>query len=222
VVATPVDPATAGTLRVEVRYEGTAPPPAQLDMRSAAMCATAQGEPVYEESLVVHDGHLANAVVWIKDGLQSWVFAPPSTPVVLDQKGCVYNPHVAAAMVSQPVKFVNSDKEGHNVHGRPSVVSGWNFLMPRQGLEKTLSFDKPEVAIPVGCDIHPWMKAYLAIVANPYFAVSPADGAVTLTQVPPGTYVVAAWHEKLGTQEQRITLPPSGSVTVQLTYAAAR
>src|SRR6266849_6167623 len=109
VVPTPVDPATAGSIVVDVTFAGSVPPPKTLDMRSAAQCAAAHAEPVYDQSLVVRDGHLANAVVWIKDGLQSWVFAPPTTPVVMDQKGCIYEPHVAAAMVSQPVQFLNSD-----------------------------------------------------------------------------------------------------------------
>jgi plastocyanin len=186
VVPTPVDPATAGTLRVEVRYDGVVPTPKVIDMRSAPQCAAAHTSPVYDQSLIVADGHLANAVVWIKSGLEHWVFAPPATPVTLDQMGCVYQPHVAAAMVSQPVQFTNSDPDPHNVHGRPNVLGQWNFIMSRQGATRTLTFDKAEVAVPVGCDIHPWMSAYLAVLPNPYFAVTPASGTVTLTQVPPG------------------------------------
>jgi plastocyanin len=220
-VATPVDPATAGSIVVGVAYAGSMPPPKPLDMRSAAPCAAAHAEPVYDQSLVVQDGHVANAVVWIKDGLQSWVFAPPTTPVVMDQKGCIYEPHVAAAMVGQPVQFLNSDREAHNVHGRPTVASAWNFLLSRAGAAQTLRFDKPEVGIPVGCDIHPWMRAYLSVLANPFFAVTPASGSVTLSQVPPGTYVIAVWHEKLGTKEQPLTLEPRGAVRVQFTYPAS-
>ena len=221
-MATPVDPATAGTIHVDVRYDGSVPAPKVLDMRSAAQCAAAHSEPVYDQSLVVDDGHLANVVVWIKDGLKGWTFATPTTPVVLDQKGCVYEPHVAAAMVQQPVEFVNSDPEAHNVHGRPDVASGFNFMMARKGATRTLSFDKAEVPIPVGCDIHPWMRAYLAVVDNPYFAVTPAGGSVTLEKVPPGTYVIAVWQEKLGTEEQRITLEARGSANVQFTFTGER
>jgi plastocyanin len=221
VVATPVDPATAGHIEVQVMYDGSVPPPKALDMRSAAQCAAAHAEPVYDQSLLVQDGHLANAVVWIKEGLQGWVFAPPDQPVVIDQQGCVYVPHVAAAMVGQPVEFRNSDREAHNVHGHPKVVPAWNFLLSRPGASQTLSFDKPEVAIPIGCDIHPWMRAYLAILDNPYFAVSPSSGVVRLAQVPPGRYVLAAWHEKLGTKEQPVTLEARGAATVQFRFAAS-
>ncbi|HXQ23462.1 MAG TPA: hypothetical protein VN812_17425 [Candidatus Acidoferrales bacterium] len=219
VVPTPVDPATAGKIQVDVRYSGIVPTPKPLDMRSAALCAASHAEPVKAESFLVQDGHLANAVVWIKTGLEGWVFAPPSAPVVIDQKGCTYQPHVATAMVDQSVEFVNSDREAHNVHGHPDVVTAWNFLLSQPGASRTLTFDRPEVAIPVGCDIHPWMRGYLAITPNPYAAVTPLSGAVTLSPVPPGKYVIAAWHETLGTTEQSVTLEPSGSVNVQLTFA---
>jgi plastocyanin len=221
VLATPVDPATAGTIRVEVAYAGAVPTPKVFDMRIAPQCAAAHQEPVHDNALVVQDGHLANAVVWIKQGLEKWVFAPPSEPVIIDQKGCVYQPHVAAAMVGQPVDFVNSDPEAHNVHARPQVVKAFNFLMSRQGSKRTLTFDKPEIAVPVGCDIHPWMSAYVAVVANPYFAVTPANGSVTLSNVPPGEYVVAVWQEKLGSKEQRVKLEARGAASLQFTYAGA-
>lgn len=219
VVPTPVDPATAGRIQVEVTYTGHVPAPKAIDMRSAPQCAAAHTEPVYDQTLVVENGRLSNAVVWIKDGLQHWVFAPPAQPAVIDQQGCLYVPHVAAAMVGQAVEFRNSDREAHNVHGRPTVVRGWNFLLGRAGASETLSFDQSEVGIPVGCDIHPWMRGHLSILPNPYFGVTPANGTVTLTQVPPGTYVVAVWHETLGTKEQRVTLEPRGSVTVSIAFA---
>lgn len=206
---------------MEVRYEGPVPAAKLVDMRSAAQCAAAHPQPVYDGSLIVHDGHLANAVVWIKDGLQQRVFAPPTEPVVIDQQGCVYVPRVAAAMVSQPVRFLNSDREAHNVHGHPAVVSSWNFLLGRQGAEETLTFAKPEIGIAVGCDIHPWMRGYLSVVPNPYFGVTPASGAVTLALVPPGEYVVGVWHETLGTKEQRVTLAPSGSANVEVSYSGS-
>ena len=220
VVATPVDPATAGTIRVDVAYSGTVPPPKEFDMRIAPQCAAQHQQPVYDNSLLVEGGRVANAVVWIKGGLEKWVFAPPAEPVVIDQKGCVYHPHVAAVMVGQAVEFVNSDPEAHNVHARPQVVTPFNFLMSRQGSKRTLTFDKAEVAVPVGCDIHPWMSAYVAVVGNPYFAVTPANGSVTLANVPPGEYVVGVWQEKLGTKEQRVTLEPRGTTSLQFAYTA--
>lgn len=217
---TPVDPATAGAIHAEVRYQGAPPVLKKIEMGSASQCAAAHPEPVTDESVLVSDGHLANAVVWIKSGLEHWVFAPPPQPLVIDQKGCLYHPHVAAAMVGQPVQFTNGDQDPHNVHGQPRVVSGWNFIISKQGATRTMSFDKSEVGIPLGCDIHPWMRAYLSVLANPYFAVTPSDGSVTLEQVPPGEYVVGVWHEKLGTQEQRVTVPPRGTAKLEFVLEA--
>jgi len=194
VIPTPVDPATAGKIQVEVAYTGTVPTPRAIDMRSAAQCAAAHTEPVYDQSLMVEGGGLANAVVWIKDGLQHWVFAPPEDVVVVDQKGCVYAPHVAAAMVGQAVEFRNSDREAHNVHGRPQLLSGWNFLLSHPGASQRLSFDKPEVAVPVGCDIHPWMRAYVAVFKHPFFVVTDKDGRFEIKGVPAGEQKLVIWH----------------------------
>ena len=218
---TPVDPATAGSIHVEVSYSGTPPTPKLINMDSTPACAAAHTAAVADQSLVVNDGRLANAVVYIKSGLGDRGFATPSEPVVIDQTGCLYDPHVVAVMVGQPLRFRNSDQEAHNVHGRPKTVDAWNFLMSRPGSTHDVTFDKPEVGIPVGCDIHPWMRAYVSVFSDPYFAVTPADGTVTLKGVPPGDYVVAAWHESLGTLVRPVTLPPSGTVNVQLTFQGA-
>jgi plastocyanin len=219
VAATPVNPQTAGRIAVRVRYTGPVPEPKAINMASTPGCAQLHPEPVFERSLEVDDGGLKNAVVWIEEGLEGWVFAPPAEPAVLDQKGCIYEPRVAAAMVGQPVQFLNSDPEAHNVHGRPQVVRSWNFMMSRQGSERTLYFDKPEIGIRIGCDIHPWMMAFLSIVPNPYFGVSGAGGEVEFAGVPPGDYGLAVWHETLGTQKQRVTVAPKGSAEVEISYA---
>jgi len=157
-------------------------------------------------------------VVYIQNGFGERGFAPPTEPVVVDQKGCLYNPRVAAVMVGQPLQFLNSDAEGHNVHGKPTIADGWNFLMSRQGSTRDVMLAKPELGIPVGCDIHPWMRAYVSVFDNPYFALTPADGTATLRNVPPGTYVLGVWHETLGILVKPVTLPPSGSATVDFQY----
>jgi plastocyanin len=220
--STTVDPGTAGAIAVEVRYAGPIPAAQPLNMRSAPQCAAAHPEPVLDPSLVVQDGRLVNAFVWIKKGLEGKRFAAPTDPVTMDQKGCMYLPHVVGAMVAQPVTFLNSDPEPHNVHGRPAVVTPWNFMTSRQGASRSITFDKAEVAVPVGCDIHPWMRGYVAVVDHPYFAVTPASGAVTLASVPPGTYTVGVWHETLGTQEQVVTLAASGAVKLEFVFPAAK
>ncbi len=222
VVGTPVDAATAGSIEVQVTYAGAAPVPKTIDMRAVPQCAAAHREPVLDQSLVVKDGKLANAVVWIKSGLETWVFSTPAEPVSIDQKGCIYEPRVAAAMVGQTVRFKNSDPEAHNVHGRPKVVDAWNFIMSRPGATRDLSFNKPEIAVPIGCDVHPWMSGHLAILSNPFFGVTSTDGTVKLANVPPGEYVIGAWHETLGSREKKVSLPPRGSEKLQLELSAAK
>jgi plastocyanin len=217
---TPLDLTTTGALRVTVSYTGAVPESQAVNMSGVPACAAAHPGGVRDDSLLVSDGRLANAVVWIKEGLGDRVFATATAPVVIDQKGCLYVPRVSAVMVGQPVTFVNSDPEGHNVHGRPEVARGWNFLMSRQTSRRTIIIDKAEVAIQVGCDIHPWMRAHIATFEHPYFAVTPPDGRVTLDRVPPGHYVVAVWHERLGTLERSVSVPPRGTLDLTLTYAA--
>jgi plastocyanin len=218
--ATTVDPATAATIEVSVSYAGAPPAPRELNLRSTPACAAAHSGPVYDQSVVVRDGHLANVVVWISKGLEGRAFAPTTDPVVIDQRGCLYVPHVAAAMVGQPVEFLNSDTEAHNVHGKPQA-NGWNFLMNRRSAPRRIVVKTSEIAIPVGCDIHPWMQAYLAVIPHPFFGVTGEGGTVRLQGVPAGTYVVSAWHERLGTKEQPVTVEPRATGSVQIRYDGA-
>lgn len=215
--ATTIDAASAGTLHVTVSYTGAVPQPRELNLRAAPGCAAAHSGPVYDQSLIVRDRRLANAVVWISKGLEGRTFVPSSEPVVMDQRGCIYVPHVAAAMVGQPVEFLNSDAEAHNVHGKPERAKGWNFIMSRRGSRRVV-VETPEIAIPVGCDIHPWMQAYLAVVAHPFFGVTGESGTVLLQGVPAGTYVVSAWHERLGMRERSVTVAARGTASVEVEY----
>lgn len=187
-------------------------------MRAVGACAALHTAPVLDQSINVRDGRLADTVVYIKEGLGERSFTFPTTAVVVDQKGCLYTPKVAALMVGQPLQFVNSDPEAHNVHGAPSVAKSWNFIMSQQNSNRSVYFDKPEVGIPVRCDIHPWMLAHVSVFAHPYFGITGQDGTVTLAQVPAGKYTIAAWHRELGATEQTVTLEAKGSPTVELTF----
>lgn len=215
---TPVDAATAGSIDVQVAFTGSPPTPRVINMSGTPACAALHSEPVLEQSVAVTGGRLAGAVVYIESGLGDRAFAAPSQPVVIDQKGCLYDPRVVAVMIGQPLLFRNSDQEAHNVHGRPQVADAWNFLMSRPNSTREVTFDTPEVGIPVSCDVHPWMRAYVSVFAHPYFAVTPDDGSVTLRTVPPGDYVVGVWHETLGSLTQPVSLPARGSPRLQFTF----
>ena len=150
-------------------------------------------------------GDLANVVVYISDGLTNQSSPPPSQPAVLEQKGCMYEPHVIAMQAGQTLRVVNADSTTHNIHPTPANNREWNKSQP-PGLSIEETFARQEVAIPVKCNVHPWMKSYVAVLKNPYFAVSSKDGSFQITGLPPGTYTVQAWQEKLGTKSQQVTV----------------
>jgi plastocyanin len=215
---TPLDHATTGMIAGTVSFTGTPPPMAPI--RMSGECAAQHKEPVFAGDALVHDGKVENVFVYLKDGLGDRVFAVPAEPVVIDQSGCLYRPHAAGAQTCQPITFRNSDGFLHNVHGMPTVSSQWNFSMAVQGSTRSVRLPKPEVAVEVRCDVHPWMRAYVGVVAHPYFAVTGADGRFTLGDVPPGEYVIASWHEQFGTREARVTLAARDAKDVSFAYAA--
>jgi plastocyanin len=217
---TPVDAATAGSITVHISFTGAVPAPKTINMSGVPACAALHPDPVLDESVRVANGKLADVVVYVKSGLGERAFAAPTQPVVIDQQGCLYHPQVAAVMVGQPLQFRNSDSEGHNVHGRPQIAEAWNFLMSRQGATRDVVFSKAETGIPVGCDIHPWMRAYVSVFDNPYFGVTGSDGTVALKNLPPGDYVIGAWHSTLGNLVKPISLAASGAATLDIAYQA--
>ena len=177
---TPLDRATLGSITGEVRFDGTPPPSTKVDMASAKDCAAGHAGPVDAGDVLVEGGKVQNAIVAIKDGLGDRVFAVSETPVVIDQQGCLFVPRVAAAQADQPVKFLNSDTFPHNVHGTPPESSGWNFSLGLKGASRTVDVDDGRQVIPIKCDIHPWMHAFLVVYPHPYFAVTAAAGRFAL------------------------------------------
>lgn len=214
---TPLDPATTGRIAGTVRFTGAVPPMQEISFGSFAECAAVHDGPVYTNDALVRDGRVQNALVYVRDGLGERVFAVPETPVEIDQRGCLYEPRVVGVQVGQPIRYVNSDRTLHNVHGVPDAARGWNFALPRPGAERTIRIDRPEVAIPVRCDLHPWMQGWIGVFDHPYFAVTGPDGAFTLANVPAGTYTVAAWHERLGQAAHEVTVVAGGEAALDLT-----
>jgi plastocyanin len=214
---TPIDAATTGTIAGNVRVTGAVPPSTPVQMTGE--CSALHQGAATAGDVLVHDGRVENAFVWIKSGLGDRVFAVPTTPVVVDQKGCLFQPRVAGAQVCQPVEFRNSDALLHNVHGTPAASDAWNFGLGVQGSHRTVRLEKPEVMVVTRCDVHPWMRAYLGVVDHPFFAVTGADGRFELHGVPAGDYVVGAWHEVFGTLEARVTVAPGKTETVDFSYA---
>jgi plastocyanin len=219
----PVDTATAGTVTGSIKLDGTAPKPRNINMAAEPNCAKAHvGSPATTEDVVPGDGGtLQNVVVYLKGDFSQYSFSPESTPVMIDQKGCQYHPHVLALQTGEPLSVVNSDPTTHNIHPVPKDNREWNESQPPGAQPIMQTFARPEVSIPVKCNVHPWMKAYIAVFNNPYYQVTGKDGSFTIKNVPPGTYTVTAWHESLGSQDQMVTVGPSESKSVTITFKAS-
>ena len=216
-----VDAATAATVTGKVRFEGTPPGNPVLKMTSDPTCSNANAGEVRGESYMVDNGALQNVFVYIRDGLgNKYLFDTPTEPVKLDQKGCRYVPHVVGLRVAQPLEIGSSDSTMHNVHGMPETNREFNFSYPVAGMKQTVTFTAPEVMVPFKCDVHAWMNAYVGVVNHPYFAVTGSNGAFELKTIPPGTYTIEAWHEKLGRQEQSVTLGEKDSKEITFTFKA--
>ena len=215
-----VDPATAGSITGKVSYDGPAPqnPTAKLDSDPA--CAREHPNGMALETILVSNGGLENVFVYVKDGLGNYYFDTPTETIKLDQKGCRYTPHVFGLRAGQPVEISNSDPTMHTVHAIATSNQEFNLSQPIQGIKNTKTFTAPEVMVHFKCNVHTWMDAYAGILSHPYFAVTASGGAFELNGLPPGTYSVEAWHEKLGTQTQSVTVGTKESKTVDFRFVA--
>jgi len=192
--------AAASSVTGTVTFAGTPPALKPLSMDADPVCAKKHAGPVPAEMLVLGPGNsMANIMVWVSKGVPAGKTYPaPKTPVVIDQRGCMYVPHVMGIMVGQPYKILNSDGVLHNIHTLPKINTPFNKGMPANLKEATTVFDKPEEVFHIKCDVHPWMSAYMAVFSHPFFSVTGTDGKITIAGLDPGTYEITAWHERLG------------------------
>jgi plastocyanin len=187
-------------------------------MSSDPYCA-AQGEALGETIVAGSDGRLQNVFVHVKDGLGNLKFPVPQTPVVLDQEKCRYVPRVVGVQTGQPLEIRNSDSVLHNVHAVPKQNREFNRSQALKGMADTHVFSVGELMVPFKCDVHSWMTAYVGVLDHPFHAVTGADGTFTLAGLPPGTYTIEAWHEKLGTRTQTVTLEAKGTQELAIEFA---
>jgi hypothetical protein len=216
--AAPTDTANGpGMITGTVTFDGTAPPPRALRMESDPKCTPDPG--ATSELLVVGPANgLQNVFVYVKDGLGARRYPVPTTPVVLDQKGCRYVPHVFGVQVGQPVQIGNSDPTLHNVNSTPKSNRPFNFGQAPSTPIVTRTFDTPEIGVPFRCDVHSWMNAYAGVVPHPFFAVTKADGTFEIKGLPAGTYTIELWHEQLGTQTQSVTVDGQSPARVSASF----
>jgi hypothetical protein len=219
-----------GTVTGVIAYNGTPPAPKKIDTTADPVCG--QKDPnLSTEDTVVKDGKLANVFVYIKDGaaadgtkINDYDWKPSPTAVKLDQNGCQYRPHVLGVQVNQKISISNSDATQHNIHPTPKLNPEWNQTQSngQAPIEKT--FGRAETLIPVKCNQHPWMKAYVGVTKHPLFAVSAADGTFTISGVPAGTYTLVAWKEggATGTEKtMQVTVAANGSAKADFAFGDA-
>jgi plastocyanin len=219
----PLDPATLGFVNGTVRFAGKAPQRVKIDMSQDPVCSMMGGDN-FAEQYVVKDGKLANVYVYVKSGPAVAMSAPALTtaPVVLDQVGCKYSPHVIAVMQGGSVEFRNSDSTMHNIHTLPagSGNAAVDVSQGPKGAPVVKVFAKPEMMLEVRCNNHPWMNAFINVAATPFFAVTDAEGHFAISGLPAGDYVLGAVHEKMGEQDINVTVKPHEMVKADYSFSA--
>ncbi len=213
------------TILGSVKFDGKPPRMRPIDMAGAdAKCGELHGgERQKPETVIVNDnGTLRNVFVWVKTGTEGWSFPMPEGNAMLDQKGCMYHPHVQGMRTGQSLAIKTSDPTAHNVHGFGQVNRPFNRSQPAGAADIMIMMKRAEATPPmkVKCDIHPWMNAYVAVVAHPYYAVTGPDGSFKLGNLPPGTYTIQAWHEKYDVMEQTVTVGDGETKTLEFTYGS--
>jgi plastocyanin len=218
--AGPVATNGVATVRGLVKFEGSVPKGRPISMAADPSCAHQHSSPVLEQEVMTDaKGDLQNAIVFVSAGLGDRTFEAPAEPAVVHQKGCLYQPHVLAVRANQPLRVVNDDPTSHNIHPTPANNREWNKAEP-PGASLDERFAREEIAIPVKCNVHPWMHGYIAVFKHPYFAVTGKDGSFDLSSLPPGTYTIEAWHEKLGISTQTITIGTNETKEITFVFKA--
>ena len=206
------------SLKGTVKVQGTIPAPKPINMAADPSCVKQHSSPALTQEIVSDaKGDLQNVIVFVSQGLGDRTFDPPSQPAVIEQKGCMYVPHVLAIRAHQQVELVNSDPTLHNIHPLPINNREWNKA-EAPGAKAEETFAREEIAIPIKCNVHPWMRSYIAVFNHPYFAVTGEDGTFQLGNLPPGTYTIKAWHEKLGTASQQVTIGANETKEVDFVF----
>jgi plastocyanin len=210
-----------GTISGTIHFSGKAPARSPIDLSQDAACVKSNRR-LLTENVIVTRGKLANVLVYVKSGsaLDEYTFEPPSSPAVLDQKLCRFVPHVLGMQVGQQLQVLNSDPTTHNVNVQPKSNQRLNMSQTEGAPPIVMTFARPELSIPIKCNQHPWMKAYVNVLKHPFFAVSNRSGAYTIKGLPPGNYTLAAWHERFGEKTIEIIVRPGESKPVNFRFDA--
>lgn len=215
-----LDPTLTAKISGRVLFNGAAPRPVKLDLSANPTCERQHLRPVYSEKILVKNGGLQNALVYVQNGLPAIHWTAPPTAVLLNQEGCVYQPHVLALMTGQTLEISNADPLNHNVHAEAEINTPFNVAQPPRAEKLFQRFQHQEIMMPVTCGVHSWMRAYVSVLEHPFFAVTDDTGNFTIEGLPPGTYQLEVVHEVYGRQQLAVVLAPKEHHALQFTYAA--
>ena len=200
-----------GSITGTITFEGKAPKMKPLKVDADPICVANNEIAPKKEWLILDENKgVKNVLVFITEGLNI-DYSPPEEPMVIDQKGCIYSPHVVGIMAGQQLDILNNDGTLHNIHALPKVNKEFNKAQPRSKKKLSVKFEKPEAPFKIKCDVHPWMGAYIGVFDHPCFSVSGDDGTYIISDLKPGEYVIEAWHEKLGSQTANVTVSDSAA-----------
>jgi len=212
---------SAGSITGQVKFTGAKPANAKIDMSEEPKCAEKHKTAPTAETVVGQPSALANVFVYVKSGLPAdYKSTTPPTPVVIDQDGCQYKPHVFGLQVGQPMEIRNSDPVLHNIKAKATKNRPFNISQPTAGMKTPRTFSTAEVMVALECNVHGWMNAFVGVLPHPFFTVTGNDGSFSIKDLPPGTYTLEAWHEKYGVQTATVTLSGNKWGTTQFTFAA--
>jgi hypothetical protein len=205
-----------------VKFVGQAPANPAIDMSEEPKCKAKYTTPPHQRIVVVNPNEtLSGVFVYVKSGLPPDAkYSPPSKPVVIDQEGCRYHPRVLGIMIGQPLQIENSDPLLHNIKATGKANRPFNISQPAAGMTTERTFTAREVMLPLECNVHGWMQAYIGVLPHPFFSTTGTDGAYTIKNLPPGTYTIEAWQEKYGTRTATVTVQDDETKTVDFTYTS--
>ncbi len=213
--------AEGATLNVTVKWEGKPYKAKRMKNMNKECTGFHDGTPPRVAAIATNDnGTLQNVFVYVKNAPDG-DYPLPSGPALLDQVGCMYVPRVQGVRVGQELRIRNSDPTAHNVHFTPKKNKEFNKSQPKKDLVETMEFKRAEIMVPVKCDVHPWMAAYVGAMEHPFFGTTREEGTAKIEGLPGGTYTLVAWHEKYGEKTLEVTVATGESKDVSLTYSRA-
>jgi hypothetical protein len=201
-----------GSIVGEVLFNGQVPPNEPLPKAAAEQCPKG---PSVDERVLVASGRLRNVVVRISGNPPA--DGPAPKPAALELKNCAYHPRVQAAVAGQPLRITNGDAGPHKLNALAGTKSLFKEVLApgAPALEKTLE----KGVVKVTCDAHPWEVGYVVVSDNRYFTTTGDTGTFELKDVPPGSYVLEAWHERFGTRTSAIVVKPGEPTNVLFTFS---